>query len=351
MRIVTRIALLIVLASGCRKKAEPPPEPAPSQGVEMVSHGAMPHQTLRYQLTKGMKTAVEMEIDAEIATPTFQRTMPTTVMVMELGTDDVLPDGNAKVRTTILRASARERPGADASLEAANAQVMMLSGMTVTGTLTPAGKILEPRLEGGSKLPAQAAAQLASVVTQAQEIAMSLPEAGVGVGAIWRVRRETTQLGIKLQTMTEIQVTAIEDRRVTYAMRTEVKGDNQHTTIQGNEVDVTNVRGSGTGKGVVDLGRMVMFGEQSLELGFDLAAKQDAGSVKMRIAKRLKPASEPAAGEPPKPEPGAPPADEAAKPDKAEKTARPEKTAKPEKTPGTEKTPKAEQAPPDPGTH
>jgi hypothetical protein len=322
MRTVTRIALLIVLAGACRRKTEPPPEPPPSQGVEMVSQGAMPHQTLRYQLTRGVKTAVEMEIDAEIATPTFQRTMPTTVMVMELGADDVLPDGNAKVRTTIARASARERTGAQTSIEAANAQAMMLSGMTITGTLTPAGKLLEPRLEGGSKLPAQAAAQLASVVAQAQEVAMPLPEPGVGAGAIWRVRRDATQLGIKMQTLTEIQVTAIEDKRVTYAMRTEVKGDNQHTTIEGVEVDVTNVRGSGTGKGVLDLGRMVMFGEQSLELGFDLAAKQESGSVKMRIAKRLKPVPEAAAGAPPA-----------------------------AKTPETEKASKTEKAPPDPGTH
>jgi hypothetical protein len=317
-RIVTRIVLLAVPLAGCRKSAEAPPAPPPVQGVEMVRYGAMPHQPLRYQLTKGVKTAVEMEIDTDVSAPTFQRTMPTTVTVMELGADDVLPDGNAKVRTTILRASARERPGAQTSVEAANAQGTMLSGIEITGTLTPRGKILEPRLVGGANLPPGAAEGLSELVARSEEVAMPLPEPGVGVGAIWRVRRDATQLGIKMETITEIEVTAIEGQRVTYALRTEVKGADQHAMIEGVDVAVTNVRGNGSGKGVIDLGRMAIFGEQSLELGFDLAAMKESGSVKMRTVKRLSAATATAEPSPAKPE------------------------SKPEQKPAT---------PPDPGAH
>src|SRR5262245_48809857 len=132
MRNVTRIAVFFglvgglagALASACSSKKSEPPPPAPHEGIEIVRPGAMPHQPLRYQLAAGVRTGVEMEVDIDIVTPTFQRTMPTTVTVMELGADDVLPDGSAKVRTTILRASARERPGVQASLEAVNAQAM-----------------------------------------------------------------------------------------------------------------------------------------------------------------------------------------------------------------------------------
>ena len=317
MRTVTRIAIVAVFASACGKKKEapPPPPPAPPrQGVEMVSSGAMPQQTLRYQLTKGVRTAVQMEIDTDVTTPSFQRTLPTSVTVMELGADDVLPDGNAKVRTTILRASARERSGAQGSLEVMNAQAMMLSGVEITGTLTPRGTILEPKLAGRANLPAKAAEGMAGLVTQSQEVAMPLPDPAVGVGAVWRVRRDTSQLGIKLETVTQIEVTALEGSRVTYAMKTEVSGQDQRTTIDGVLVDVKNIRGSGTGKGVIDLGRMVMLGEQSLELGFDLAAKDpsgsaqsgsaQSGSVKMRTAKRISPASAATAAAPPTPGPG-----------------------------------------------
>jgi hypothetical protein len=258
----------------------------------MVGHGAMPRQILRYQLTKGVKTAVELEVDVDIATPSFQRTMPTTVTVMELGAEDVLPDGNAKVRTRILRASARERPGAQVSPGMVNAQAARLTGLEITGTLTARGELEGPQLAGSASLPAKAAGGIAALIAQADEVAMPLPEAAVGVGAIWRVRRDAVQLGIKLETVTEIEVTALEEERVSYALRTQVKGDNQRATIEGVAVDVTNVRGNGTGKGVIDLGRMVMLGEQAFELGFDFSAMDRSGSVKMRTAKRLKPAAD-----------------------------------------------------------
>lgn len=306
MRNVTRIALFFGLvgalagglAGACSSKQKEPPPPAPREGLEIVRPGAIPHQPLRYQLTKGVKTGVEMEVDMDIVTPTFQRTMPTTVTVMELGAEDVLPDGSAKVRTTILRASARERPGAGAALEAVNAQAMMLSGVSITGTLTPRGRMQDPKLGGSENLPAKAAEGFAALIAQAEEVALPLPEPSVGVGAVWRVRRDAVQLGIKMETMTEISVTAIEGKRITFEMRTEVKGASQRTTIEGVPVDVSNVRGRGTGKGVIDLGRMAMFGEQDLELGFDMAAMGQNGSVKMRTAKRLRPAPEAAAAAP-----------------------------------------------------
>jgi hypothetical protein len=315
MRTVTRIALLAVLAGGCKKAEPPPPPPPPRQGVEMISLGAMPHQPLRYQLTKGVKTAVELEIDTDVATSSFQRTMPTQVMVMELAAEDVLPDGNAKVRTTILRASARERAGANSSIEALNAQATMLSGIAITGTLTPRGRVLEPKLAGSASMPAKAAEGFAELIARSEEVAMPLPEPGVGVGAIWRVRRDASQLGIKMETVTDIEVTAIEGKRVSYTMRTEVKGSDQHVAIEGVEVDVKNVKGNGSGKGVIDLGRMVMFGEQSLELGFEIAAAEHASSMKMKTTKRLKPADEAAVAAPPVPQPEAqPPKAESPKP-------------------------------------
>lgn len=300
-----RSAILIGATGACHEKATPPPEPPPRQGIEMVSQGTLPRRELRYQLARGVRTQVELELDAEVVAPGLARPMPTAITVLELGADDVLPDGAAQVRTTILRASARARPGADASLEVASAQGMMLSGVAITGTLTPRGRILEARLEGGAGLPAKTAEGIRALVAQSEELAMPLPEPAVGVGAIWRIRRDTTQLGIKLETITEIEVTAIEGTasaapasgvsraiggpRVSYAMRTQVRGDDQHTAIEGVEVDVRNVRGSGAGRGVIDLGRMAMFGEQSLELGFDIAAMKESGSVTMRTTRRLKP--------------------------------------------------------------
>ncbi|HWO25469.1 MAG TPA: hypothetical protein VNO30_42310 [Kofleriaceae bacterium] len=322
MRTVTRIAFLAVLvgasgalgaSSACKKQEAPPALPS-RQGVEIINLGAMPHQPLRYQLTTGVKTAVEMEIETDIAASSFQRTMPTTVMVMELAAEDVLPDGNTKIRTTILRASARERAGADAPVEALNAQATMLSGVALTGTLTPRGRLQAPKLVGNASMPAKAAEGFAELVARSEEVAMLLPEPGVGVGAVWRMRKDASQLGIKMETVTDIEVTAIEDKRVSYVMRTEVKGSDQHVAIEGVEVDIKNVKGHGRGQGVIDLGRMVMLGEQSLELGFDIAADQAVSSMKMKTTKRMKPAADAAVAAPPaQPPPQAQPPQQAPK--------------------------------------
>lgn len=306
MRIVTRIALLTVLGACGSKKEPAPPPPPPRQGLEMVSVGAMPHQPLRYQLTRGVKTAVELEIDLDISARGAWRAMPTTVTVMEVGAEEALPDGNAKVRTTILRASARARPGAQTSLEAVNAQAMAMSGIEITGTLTPRGKLLGPQLAGSANLPPKASESFGALIAQADGLAMPLPEPGVGVGAIWRVRRDVIELGIKMETITELEVTAIDGPRVAYTLRNEARGDDQRATIDGVQVSVTNIRGSGGGKGVIDLGRMVSFGEQTLELGFDVAAGSESGTMKMRTAKRLKPAADPPSGAPAEAEQPAP---------------------------------------------
>ncbi len=325
MRTVTRIALVIVVAGACKEKQAPPPPAPPRQGIEMVHRGAMPHQPLRYQLTRGGRTTVELELDVDMVTPTFQRTMPTTVTVMEVGADEVLADGSAKVRTKILRAMARERPdasGAEVSLEAVNAQAAMLSGVEITGTLTPRGKVQGPRVEASAGVPPKTASGIAALVAQAEEVAMPLPEPGVGVGATWRVRRDVVELGVKMETLTEVEVTSIDGPRVGYVMRTEARGDDQRATIDGTPVEVTQIRGSGTGQGVIDLSRMVVFGEQSVELGFDVQAMAASGSaqsssVKMRTAKRLKPAAAAATAPPPQGPDGKPAAGAAPKPDRA----------------------------------
>jgi hypothetical protein len=137
---------------------------------------------------------------------------------------------------------------------------------------------------------------------------MPLPEPGLGVGAIWRFRRDLdmAEIGLKAQAITEIEVKELDGQRVTYVMRTEVNGEDRRSKIDGVEVSITNVRGRGGGKGVLDLGRMVMFGEESVELEFDLSAEKGSGSVRMRKAKRLRPAEAAPAPPPAKPDAGTP---------------------------------------------
>jgi hypothetical protein len=290
MRNVTRIALAAVLGCACKKQpAEEAPPPVPSQGIELVSRGAIPQQSLRYQLTKGMTTSLELESDADISMGEMKRTMPTSVLRLEIVADDVLADGSAKVRTRVVGASARERPNATVPLEAMNAQAMMLAGLEVAGTLTPRGRLQDSRLGGGGKdLPAKTLQQIEQMLKAAEDVAMPLPDPAVGVGAIWRIRKDVALLGVKLATITEIEVTALDGPRVSYRMRTEVKGDAQTADIDGVKAEVSKIGGGGTGQGTIDLSRMAMTGTQEVEMSFDVAAMNQHTTTKMKLARRIK---------------------------------------------------------------
>lgn len=299
MRIAIAAALACAPACKGKEKETPTETPAqvPTQGIELVSAGATPHQSLRYQLTKGMKTGIELESDADVSMGEIRRVMPTSVLRMEISADDVLPDGTAKVRTRIVSASARERPNTTVPVETVNAQAMLLGGLELTGTLTPRGRLQDTRLAGGTKdVPEKTVRQIEEVLKTTGDVAMPLPDPGVGVGAVWRVRKDVVLLGVKLGTITEVEVTAIEGPRVAYRLRTEVKGDDQTADIDGLSAQVTHVRGGGTGKGVIDLSRMAMTGEQEVEMSFDVSAMNNRTTAKMRLAQRARSAIPPPAG-------------------------------------------------------
>jgi hypothetical protein len=244
-----------------------------------------------------MKTGIELESDADVSMGEIRQIMPTSVLRMEISVDDVLPDGSANVRTRIVSASARERPNTTVPVETVNAQAMLLGGLELTGTLTPRGRLQETRLAGGTKdLPAKTVRQIEEMLKATGDVAMPLPDPGVGVGAVWRIRKDVVMLGVKLETITEVEITALEGPRVAYRLRTEVKGDDQTADIDGLKAQVTHVRGGGTGKGVIDLSRMAMTGEQEVEMSFDVSAMNNQSTAKMKLAQRARSAIPPPAG-------------------------------------------------------
>ena len=297
MRTVTLIALLAG-AAACSKKSSEPAPAAPGQGIELVATGAMPHQPLRYQLAKGAKTRVQLEVDFDATMPSVERIMPTMVMVMEIGADDVLPDGSTKVTTTVLRASARDRPNTSLSIETVNAQAMLMAGMTMTGTLSARGRMSDSRLaSGGTDMPAQLADQLKDTIGKISDLAMPLPDPALGVGATWRYRKAITVEQIAMETTTEIEVTAIDGPRVSYISRIFVAGEPQRIELDDPsgakvKLEVKNIRGSGGGKGVLDLAKMVGTGEQSSELAFDVTIAEHTGTAKLKTTTRMRPATE-----------------------------------------------------------
>lgn len=291
----------IAIASACRGDDSPSPSTAPpspstpptapaasKDGIEVVSRGATPQQVLRYQLTKGIKTQIELEVDLDADMRSKQRKMPTFITVMDVSADEILPNGDAKVRTTIVRGTVRARPDAT-DLEAVAAQAGLMAGVELTGTLTPSGRMQSPKLASGDKeLPAAARAQIEQTLVRSAEIAMPLPDVAVGVGAKWRHHKSLVIESVAMEMVTEIEITAIDGPRISFALRATVTGRPQTVELEGTRIEISNVRGGGDGKGVLDLARMIVTGDQKLEFGFDLKTPDVVDTMKLRVAKRMR---------------------------------------------------------------
>lgn len=278
----------VVLAAACSKPA-PPPGP-PGEGIELVDPGALPHRELRYHLVKGATTLLELAMDLDVAMGPRGGAMPTVVMQMEVRADDVLPDGSARIRTRIASARAKDRPNTALPTDIMAAQAAMLAGLELTATLAPRGTLSDSKVaSAGKDLPPALASQLTQLNLSLEQVAMPLPAEAVGVGAKWRNRKTVVQNGVKMQTVTTIEVVSIDGDKVAFKAASSVSGDDQKVDVEGNQVAISKVGGSGSNHGVIDLGRMVMTGEFGADFHFDMSAKDQQVAMTMRVATRLRP--------------------------------------------------------------
>ena len=275
---VIRIAVVVLAFVACGSKADkaPPPASAPAaaapSAVELVTPGAAPRQLVHYALAKGVRTTIELAVDVELLASAMGGPVPTLVMTMEIGADDVLPDGRMVVRSTVAKVSARDRAGSKISADTMTQQASMLVGIGVVGKLSPNGALSDAHLDYGTQqVPDEMKAQLGSLTKGFERVALALPDVPIGVGAVWRTRKDVEESGAHMTATTTIEVTAIEGSKITYTRTAEVTGPDQ--TIQQLGVDVTmkHIAGKGGGHGTLDLTRMVLDGEMSDELHDELS--------------------------------------------------------------------------------
>ena len=272
------LAVLVALAA-CGKKADPPPPPpttptpSPSpSGVELVKPGAEPRQVVRYQLVKGVKSTIELAVDVELAAGSMGGPVPTLVMTMEIGADDVLPDGRMVVRSTVTKVVAHDRPGSKLSADTMSQQAGMLVGIGVVGTLSPNGTLSNAHLDFGAKVfPPEMQSQLGSLTKGFEKVALALPDQPVGAGAVWRTKKEIEESGAHMTAITTIELDAIDHATLALTRTAEVTGPDQTLQQMGVEVTMKHISGKGTGKGKLDLSRMVFDGEMSDELHDELS--------------------------------------------------------------------------------
>lgn len=271
MRYLVATALLVACKSNERTPAPPPTD------LVMEKLGTAPLRAIRYAVAKGTHTRLELATDWKVTAGEIGNVMPTIVTTFAVDCEDVAADGSMKLRAKVIDATARER--ADSAVAPASLATVLepLEGSTIELTLAPDGRVSPAVFDAaaGSASGAGSAAlteQLQALAASFQQLAMPLPTAPIGVGAEWRTSRKIEQNGMHLTSVTTLDVTSLAATTVGFTLSSEIHGADQTLTQAGVTVELSDVAGTATGKGTIDLAKGVTTGE----LHFDLRSNMTA---------------------------------------------------------------------------
>jgi hypothetical protein len=275
MRCLT-LTLLALIA--CKEKpAEPPPPAPPHDGVTLIQPGAAPRQALRYHLTPGTHTTSELVCDIDISSDGQSGPVPTLVVAVDTAVSDVLADGTAKLRVTVVRTDVRDRPGA-AATDIVRGDAAALRGVVITETLSPDGMLADAHVEAAAKLPDKVRAYLENLSRNLERMAMRFPVEPVGVGATWRERRTLPEGGIRAVSETTYTLTSLTGDVVVFASTGQATAGPQTVEQDGMKAEVTSTRGSSEAKGSVDLSRYAITVRSTSKLTTAMNVLEPAGA-------------------------------------------------------------------------
>jgi hypothetical protein len=286
MKIVIVVALLAL--AGCKNERSQP-DPAPTgdpDTVELLTPGSEPTRLLRYRLAKGSTSGLEYTMEVDLDGGGRGGKMPGLLMSLTIYVEDVLADGSAKVKTTVDKARVLEREGATIPVVAVANMTQMLTGLSYTATLTPDGTLRDVKIV--SSQAQTMAKELGQTLQGLEQVAMAMPRVPVGVGAKWSSRKQTTQNGVAMTTVTTFEITALDGDTVSFASTSTISAPDQTIQEAGVSATIKDIGGGGTSKGTVDLSKMTMTGEFSQEFRGTMVAQGSAASLRVAMKMTMK---------------------------------------------------------------
>jgi hypothetical protein len=291
MPCVTFIAVALAVIGACKSPEDKPkPPPPPIDGIELVNPGKEPRQVLRYKLAPGSVTTLEVATDLDAKLADLDAKLPTLVLGVDLTTTIVEADGTARMKLTVASGKAVSRSEADApAMPVMERQAKQLVGMVVTYALSPVGEIKETKVEETNRdLSEPMQEQTRTLLQTSEQLAMTLPDKPVGVGAIWKHRRTIKQNQLTVVTTTMVEVTVIDGDVLAFKSTTEMTGADQ-TLAQGSAtMQVTHIGGTGTQAGSFDLAKAIVLGEMKGTMGFEIMGEPPR-PTKMDLTTRITP--------------------------------------------------------------
>ncbi|HSS01751.1 MAG TPA: hypothetical protein VLM79_32060 [Kofleriaceae bacterium] len=253
---LTLVLVTFATLAACKDESPPlAPIPPPHDGVTLIQRGAPPYQTLRYRLTRGTRTISQLVCDLAVKNDGENGPMPILVVDLDTSVEEVLPDGNARLRLTVTQTSVRDRLGSPVASDMVLAQATAMHGVVIAETLAPDGQLVESHVEAAASVPDRAREQLDHLTRSLAQVAMRMPVEPVGIGATWRERRTLPEGGIRAVSETLYTLTSITPTTLVYSSVGLSSGEPQTIEQEGLKVEVTNTRGYSQAQGTVDLAR------------------------------------------------------------------------------------------------
>jgi hypothetical protein len=258
MRCAPLTLALVTFATVAACKDESPlpaATPPPHDGVTLIQRGAPPYQPLRYRLTRGARTISQLVCDFAVKNDGESGPMPVLVVDLDTSVEEVLPDGNARLRLTVTQTSVRDRAGSPVASDMVVAQATAMHGVVIAETVAPDGQLIESHVEAAASVPDPVREQLDRLTRSLAQVAMRMPSEPVGVGAMWRERRTLPEGGIRAVSETLYTLTSITPTTLAYTSVGLSSGEPQTIEQEGLKVEVTDTRGHSQAQGTVDLAR------------------------------------------------------------------------------------------------
>ncbi|MFT3693123.1 MAG: hypothetical protein QM831_08270 [Kofleriaceae bacterium] len=273
-------ALVAIVA--CKEDAPPPPPP-PGDLV-VVGPGVLPQQVLRYRAAKGSKTNLEIEIESTVLAGSATSPSPPLVFALTLVVTDVDATGAMKLQATITDLTTHAMPD-EPGAPRAELDAQAVKGMTIDYTLLADGTIKDVK-PADRPLADAAKEQVGALAQQLPSVVMPLPPTAVGVGAKWRSSKPFEAAGLKLQSVTTVDLLGIKDGVVTYESTSTVHGADQSITAEGQTVSAKGITGQSKGRGSFDLAALKQDTQLDAELHMNLQVGSDDTAMTMKTSLR-----------------------------------------------------------------
>jgi hypothetical protein len=284
------IAIAFLAAVSCEKsspESAPLPVPVPTNdGVTVLSVGQGDLRLLRYRLTKGTQTTLDLEMDVDLETGARPGKMPTLALVTRIEVADVAPSGDATLRTRVIDAKMIDRAGATIPASAVAPLVETLKQIVHTGTLSPDGTMTMTKVDTGPA-SAQVAQQMSKMAMTLEQVAIRLPAVPVGVGSKWTSRKQTIENGVSMTSVTTMQIVSMDGDRIGYTSQTTLSAPDQTVDQDGMKIEMKDVGGGGSGKGTFDLSKVTVTGETTSEFRGTASLAGQTSKMQMTMTLRL----------------------------------------------------------------